>query len=594
MGPLPDSAGLAFLTITGVFYWAFSFLQNLAPETFYDSMVYHLAVPQYWLFHHGLVDFPANFFSNYPYGAEIYFLNGLVWQGTESAKMLNGVSWGLCALLAGGWARELGGPKAGWLVLGLVLTLPLLAVNSWTSEVEGFLCLAVLLFLYSLCRLVLEQEEPVWALATGLFAGLAFSTKYTALLPVGGSFLVLAFQKTGFFKKARPRVWEILAGGCFLLLGPWVLKNFTFTGNPFFPYLMSFFSGRHLPPGGYEQLLQEQHSRVAGGWSCLLLPWTLTMANPDSYNFCGPVALALLPFLFLFRLRHSVLKFLAALAPLLLASGLAVTHILRFNLPVFVLLYILAGVVLMGGERPAWGKSWAWAAGISAILCFGYLGAISRYYYSSSGIWAGLQTRAEYMMGPGKITPYYDTAEWVNRNLPPGDRLLIAGDARGLYYERPFITNSVFDEQVLSRAAREETDGNGIARRLKELGVEDLVVNGDEGIRVAADYHQYDLTPEEWKRLDDFIQKDTELVYQKNLQGVYHIRPESGGATSNGMLDILLFFSKPASQFVKDIRRHQWTVAEEDLGEVLKLYPFSEFWKEQKQQFDKLMKSVSH
>ena len=192
----PNGASFIFLFIVGFFYWFFSILQNLAPETFYDSMVYHLAVPSYWVLHHGLADFPANFFSNYPYGAELYFLNGLAWQGTESAKMLHTVCVGVCALLAGGWAREIGGERAGWLALGATLTLPLLAVNSWTTEVEGFLALAVLLFLYSLNRFAVEKEKPLaWSLGAGLFGGLALSTKYTACLAVGSALLVLAVQR---------------------------------------------------------------------------------------------------------------------------------------------------------------------------------------------------------------------------------------------------------------------------------------------------------------------------------------------------------------------------------------------------------------
>src|SRR5665213_1851033 len=62
-----------FLGLAGLVYIVLTLLVDLTPETFYDSMVYHLAVPEYWLSHHGLSDFPTNFFSNYPYGAETYF-----------------------------------------------------------------------------------------------------------------------------------------------------------------------------------------------------------------------------------------------------------------------------------------------------------------------------------------------------------------------------------------------------------------------------------------------------------------------------------------------------------------------------------------
>ena len=582
------SGGYFFILLTGVFYWIFSLMQNLAPETFYDSMVYHLAVPDYWLFHHGITDFQTNFFSNYPFGAELYFFNGLVFQGTECAKMLHVVALGVCALLAAGWAREMAGPNAGWLTLGMTLTFPLLTINIWTTQVEGFLSLAVVLFIYSLNRFVRKEGNRwVWALLSGLFLGLSLSTKYTALLMAGSALLVLVIQNHSLFKKENFKFWLVMGLGSFLLLAPWMLKNFSFTGNPFFPYLMSHFLGRHLPPGGYEKLLQEQHARITeNGWSWLVLPWTLTMNIPDSYNFCGPLSLALAPFLFLFRLRHPSLRFLALVTLLFITAGFAVTQILRFVIPDFVLLFILLGVTLAGGNKPGWGKGAAWAAGLSAVLCFSYLGAISHYYYSAAAIWSGRQTRAEYLTGKGKVMLYVSLAQWVSDHTPPEGRLLIAGDARGLYYDRPFLTNTVFDEQSLARFAKEEKDAEGIGRRLKKMGVDYLVVNGIEGIRVSADYHHYDLTKEEWRRLDDFIQRGTERIYQQNLQGVYRLLPVFKDAPVVETKDLFLFFSKPAAEFMKDFQGRKLKEAEEDLNQALELYPFSETWKERKKDFD--------
>lgn len=584
----PRQAGTLVLVLAGLFYWAFSVLQDLAPETFYDSMVYHLAVPRYWLFHHGLADFPTQFFSNYPFGGETYFLNGLVLQGTETAKLLHAVCFGACALLAGGWAREAGGERAGWLTLGLTLTLPVFALATWTTAVEGFLALALLLFTYALHRFFSKQGGGFpGALTAGLFAGLAFSTKYTALLGLAAVLGVFLFQ-TGKALRERWRFFPPALAGAGLLAAPWILKNLAYTGNPFFPYFTSLFPGRHLPAAGYESLLREQHGWVAHTvGACLALPWTLTMASPDSYNFCGPLALAVFPLLFLFRLRNPSLRFIAPILPLFFASSLAVTHVLRFLLLGFILLYVLIGAVLAGGDRPGWAKGVAWAAALSSVLCFTYLAAVARYYYDCVGIWTGRQTRAEYMSGPGKITPYYAMAQWIGENLPRDSHLLIVGDARGLYYDRPFLTNSVFDEQVLARLAREEKDGEGVGRRLKELGVDYLAVNGPEGIRVSAQYHSYDLAAPEWGRLDDFMQRGTALVYQSGLQGVYRILPALQTRAPAEVQDLVLFFSKPASQFILDVQKHRWQEAESDILETTRLYPFSRFWKGQRAQFEK-------
>ncbi len=66
----PRDPSYLFLFLMGAVYLFFSIAHGLVPETFYDSMVYHLAVPQYWLLHHGICDFPTNFFSNFPFGGE--------------------------------------------------------------------------------------------------------------------------------------------------------------------------------------------------------------------------------------------------------------------------------------------------------------------------------------------------------------------------------------------------------------------------------------------------------------------------------------------------------------------------------------------
>ncbi len=587
---LPGDLAYLFLLIIGALFWLFSVAQGLSPETFYDSMVYHLAVPQYWLLEHGLRDFPTNFFSNYPYNGELYFLNGFVLQGTESAKILHTVCFGVCALLAGGWARETAGEKAGWLAMGLTLTLPLFAVNTWATQVEGIMALAMVLFVYALFH-ASRSGQIAWLFKAGLFAGLSLSIKYTAGIGILCALLLVALQKPSLLGRSHWKAWAAFTLALCFLLGPWLLKTLSYTGNPIFPYAMSIFPGRHLTDASYQRLLTEQHAWAAQDlWSWLKLPWTLTMAHPDSYNFCGPVALALVPLLLLFRPKHPALRFLAWLVPLLFLAGLSVTHILKFMVPGFVFLFILAGAFLSGTDRPWWGRGTALAAGLAAALCFCNLAAISHYYYDCAGLWAGKQTKEAYLTGEGKITPYYPMAKWIMVHVPKLSRLLIVGDARGLYYGNPFLTNSVFDEQVLAKFAREEKDGAGIHRRVRQLGVDEIAVNGLEGIRVSSDYGHYDLTAEQWKILDDFFQDWTTLIYSQNLQAVYQVRDTE--KTQPEILDLPLLFSRPASSFILDMQKRRWKEAGDAMDQVLALYPFSSFWKKQGAEYKKAAKEV--
>jgi len=295
--------------------------------------------------------------------------------------------------------------------------------------------------------------------------------------------------------------------------------------------------------------------------------------------------------LFLFKMRHPALRFLVWFSLLIFVVSIAVTHILRFMVPDFVLLYILLAGVLAGGDKPFWGKAAAWVAGLSAILCFGYLANISHYYYDFAGIVSGRQSQDQYLTDSRKLTPYYDMAQWLSGHLPDDKRLLIVGDARGLYYKQPFLTNTVFDTQTLAQVAREEKDAEGIARRLRELGVDYLVVNGSEGIRVSKDYHHYELTTDQWRHLDEFIQRGTELIYSQNLQGVYRLLPEMKKPLKAEKADLVLLFSPPVSQFFADVKKQDVKSTKEDLSQVVQLYSFSDFWKKQKKSFEKSVAS---
>ncbi|HET9869555.1 MAG TPA: hypothetical protein VFR02_03535, partial [bacterium] len=340
--------------------------------------------------------------------------------------------------------------------------------------------------------------------------------------------------------------------------------------------------GWTLAEPGYSRLLAEQHGfQAVSGWGWIALPWRLLMGSPDDYNFAGPLALAAAPFLFFRRFRHPLLGFWARACVLYFVFGLAFTHILRFMVPVFVLFAALAAC-FFAGSGPRWSRGISWGAALAGGLCFFYLAAICAFYDGCAGIWWGKQTRAQYLSGPGKITPYAPMARWVSENLPSDARLLVVGDARGLYYGRPFLTNSVFDEQVLAQAARGSKDAFGIRERLRRLGVTHLAVNGLEGMRVGPDYGHYDLPPEAWARLDDFFKTWTQRVYDQGFLQVYALRPEAQGPGPwEGEPMPLLFFTGPGRAVVEDDRRQDWGALEGDLRGALALYPGCVFWHEQ-------------
>lgn len=86
--------------------------------------------------------------------------------------------------------------------------------------------------------------------------------------------------------------------------------------------------------------------------------------------------------------------------------------------------------------------------------------------------------------------------------------------------------------------------------------------------------------------MDDFIQEYTDPVRIQGLQGLYRLLPNPKAPPTPQTFDLLLFFSDPACRFVRAVSQHQWPETKADLEQSLALYPFSDFWKEQKRKFD--------
>ena len=115
---------------------------------------------------------------------------------------------------------------------------------------------------------------------------------------------------------------------------------------------------------------------------------------------------------------------------------------------------------------------------------------------------------------------------------------MVVGDARGLYYPRSFYTNSVFDGQLLADWARKAPDARGLWLKARERGIDDLVIPGEEALRLSRQTGDFNLLPGEWKKLDQFIQEYTIPIYIQGENGIYHLRssPETHGPQVEDLL----------------------------------------------------------
>jgi hypothetical protein len=497
-----------------------------APDVFYDGLVYHLSTLQAWLDRHGIVDLPANLYTYYPFGGETILFNGYLLGGSEGAKLLNAAGLVMTGMAAGAWVAEVSGIRAGVMTWAMVMSIPVLNASVWTTQVDALLALFCLLFLFSLER-GLEGKGKGWALAAGIFAGAALSVKYTAGI---GLLLAVVIFWIGKPRKRLDRGWARMAAFAVvvaaILAGPWFLRNLVFQADPLYPYP---FLGKGGLSGGNFAGLMDDHQAT---WirHPAFLDWLEQAVTQDLDKTIAPLLFGLLPLIFFWERWPARARVLGILGCLWLVAGLVLSHQIRLLVPIFPVLLTAVGMGLGSLSTPGWRR---WAAGI--VLIFGLLSFLSMgrtalRFYQIDKVWMGLWNQREYLTQNLQSSSYFPLAQAAAQVIPPDKRLLIVGDARSLYYSNPVVANSAFDAQLLFGIARTEKDADGIRKRLRENGIDHIVVSGTEGLRITHQNSFMELDPESSQRLGAFLDKWTSLLFRDGDSGIYRLEAVPNGA----------------------------------------------------------------
>ncbi|OGR68148.1 MAG: hypothetical protein A2081_02320 [Elusimicrobia bacterium GWC2_61_19] len=460
----------------------------LSPEIFYDSLVYHLAVPSFYTIKHGISDMPYNLYSNLFLLHGMLYSAGLLLKDEMVPKLLNYAAGVLSLVAVVGIGRRHFTLRAG-LWAGLIFyTVAQAMMASWSSGTED------LLTLFSVCALAAalrhEPGEYRFLLLAAFLSGCGMAVKTTGLFPAVGTGLVLLWRARADRANAL-RAALVFAGVAALPVLPWLAKNWLYRGNPFFPFLTSVFGLSGADPDKLRGFMVETRQMSAlepKAW--LLHPWNVTMGALPNSNYFTPLFLVMLPLLFLLQPAGTPPFWLYFLCGWLLWSF--ASTMVRFLMPVYPAAALLIAAALDARQHRLLRKTLAILTLFSCAFGVYWAGLI----LYSQGRWRpvfGLVDKDAYLAVTEPTYPYshYGAIQFINYKLPPGAKTLIIGDARGSYFRKDFMVSSVFDKTPIVEYAAAAKTGEELYSRLKAEGITHLLLNPAEGIRLGKAYNMF-------------------------------------------------------------------------------------------------------
>ncbi len=359
--------------------------------------------------------------------------------------------------------------------------------------------------------------------AVGSALGFALGTKYNALLAMMMFLLCMVsfLQRWNFTLREVARSFGIVIGVAVILYLPWPIKNFWYTGNPFYPFAEGIFGvSDELPFFGSVRPIPYRMGVYREDWrEIVLIPLRMMFTGLDDIpsQFDGLLSPILLcAFATLLSLRRKDGR-----SPWMMNTWLLVVsyHVLslslfyalvRYQAPLLVPIVSLCscGLALIGGEPDTRRKRIVFR-GVFAfqLLWAGWYGYRTAEKVQPFGYWLGNEARETFLQ---RRSDEYNTARFVNVALPDDAvvYLLFTGNRYYLYDRQ--VRGSYFSQQPIVRCLGEEATAEHLSSCLRAMGISHIALHTSR-TRKSLDVS---LSSEQKVAWTDFAKRFLELAYQ--------------------------------------------------------------------------------
>ncbi|MBC2716666.1 MAG: glycosyltransferase family 39 protein [Desulfobacteraceae bacterium] len=477
------------------------------PPVSRDALIHHLAIPKLYLRHGSMFEIPNLAFSYYPMNLDLLYLIPLYFKNDILPKFIHFAFALITALMIFRYLRRRINTEYALLGSLFFLSIPVIVCQSTTVYVDlGLVC-----FLFAALMYLLDWIEfgfkTQYLVISAVFCGLAVGTKYNGLIGLCllGLFVPFIYARSGSPSYAIRAVMNfalyiIIA---LIIFSPWMIRNFSWTGNPVYPLYNSIFNPEIVSADSTSDNVLMSHSRMShvkirrdlygeSGWEIALIPIRVFFQGKDNdpkyFDGKANPFLLLLPIFAFFGMKNErrcektekMVMFFFSTLFLLIAYMQTVIRI-RYFAPILPPLVILSmfglyniQTKLLGTNRriSIFSKKVIVFCIIFVMLGLNATYMVSRFnYVQPIGYIMGDVSRDEYIQ---KFRPEYAAIQYANRHLEKESKILgIFIGNRGYYSD----INIEFTLNMLQKFAAASNSPKQISEKLWGKNFSHLLIN---------------------------------------------------------------------------------------------------------------------
>ncbi len=465
------------------------------PSSFYDTLVFHLGIPNFYIQNSGFIGASQFLYANTSIYYEISLIPS-VFAGDMVPRLFHFFIGITIIYLIIDFSVEFFNLKKKKILLLIILSLPVTALLITTVKNDLVSALFILLGI----KFALKGRNVLSA----VFWGFSIGVKYTNVIPLILFFVMLFFRKKGIKLKVVVLIGIII----FLVIIPLLLKNFLLIGNPVYPFLNSIFKAEAWDISRHEIMRGDAGGIFHSFKDVLKFPYDLSFR--DIGGIAGPIFLIFLPFTIVQK-RKKI--FLLLFALILLFVGPYFKMSIRCWYVSFLILSVYIVLIYEQGMSKILNIVLFFIIGLNFLTSF----ALLERYYVSNDLLSGKMDKEQYK---GSLFPTYPAISFVNKNIPVGSKVLIVGESRNYYLKRPYMVASPYDHSILYKYLMINVNAEGFKQTLRSDGFSYIIFNEKEFNRLQEGYKR--LAGPEVNKFNRFIESLIP-VFSKNGLSVFKI-----------------------------------------------------------------------